>query len=67
MWNMLKPTQNALLPPGIICPTSCTVNTDNFSSVSTLITPKLRQFMDNTAFPGGGPPSSEGLEDRKFS
>ncbi|TNN53975.1 hypothetical protein EYF80_035799 [Liparis tanakae] len=48
---------------GMTCPTSCTVRTESFSSVSTRITLWLSPPMDSTAFPGGATPISGGLQD----
>lgn len=52
------------VPPGMTWPTSCTVRTESFSSVSTRITLWLSPLMDSTAFPGGGTSISGGLQDK---
>lgn len=53
-------------PPGMTCPTSCTVRAEFLSSVLTLMTPWLRPPMDRMARAGRGAPGTPGLHRREF-
>lgn len=52
-------------PPGMTCPTSCTVRAEFLSSVLTLMTPWLRPPMERMARAGRGAPGTPGLHRRE--